>query len=90
MVTAMMEAAKMPDRLHKPLAMPIVLRGSPARTIDTLLGAIEFLASSSDKGSSEVEITIDQLIAASQSEDPVALRDVTERLVRLLHQRGQL
>ncbi len=79
----------MPDRLHKPLAMPIVLRGSPARTIDTLLGAIEFLASS-DKGSPEVEITIDQLIAASQSEDPVALRDVTERLVRLLHQRGQL
>lgn len=90
MMAAMKEAAALPHRLNRPLATPIVLRGTPARTIDTFLGAIEFLASSADKGAPEVEITIDQLMAASQSDDPVALRDATDRLVQLLRQRGQV
>lgn len=81
------EAAGM---LQKALSRPIVLQGDPPRTIDTVVAAIEFLASSAEKGAPEIEATIDQLISASQSEDPVALSDVTERLVRLLHQRGQV
>lgn len=80
----------MPERLQRRLSRPIVLRGEPARTIDTVLGAIEFLASSSEKGSDDVEATIDQLISACQSDDPVDLHDVTERLVHLLRQRGQV
>ncbi len=59
----MMEVAKMPDRLHKPLAMPIVLRGSPFPTIDTPSAQSNFSLRAPDKGSLEVEITIDQLIA---------------------------
>lgn len=79
----------MPHGLQQPLARPIVLHGDPPRTIDTFLAAVEFLASSEEQRSPEVEATIDQLITAGQSGDPSAVEDVTERLVRLLHQRGQ-
>ncbi|MDF2621772.1 MAG: hypothetical protein K0S00_4431 [Xanthobacteraceae bacterium] len=80
----------MPHGLQLPLARPIVLQGDPPRTIDTFLAAVEFLASSEGPRSPEVEATIDQLIAAGQSGEPSAVDDVTDRLVLLLRQRGQL
>jgi hypothetical protein len=83
------EATAMPHRLQQPLARPIVLLGDPPRTID-FLAAVEFLASNDEMRTPEVEATIDQLIAAGQSGDPSAVDDVTDRLVRLLRQRGQI
>lgn len=80
----------MPHGLHQPLARPIVLRGDPPRTIDTFLAAVEFLCSSEEQRSPEIEATIDQLIAAGQDGDPSAIDDVTDRLVLLLRQRGQV
>ncbi|MDF2619287.1 MAG: hypothetical protein K0S00_1946 [Xanthobacteraceae bacterium] len=80
----------MSHRLQEPLARPIVLAGDPPRTIDTFLAAVEFLAANDDMRTPEVEETIDQLIAAGQSGDPSAVDDATDRLVRLLRQRGQL
>lgn len=69
----------MPHRLQRPLARVIMINGMPARAVDTFLDAVACLSERPDARDEDgIDVIIDQLILAAQSENPGEIEEATE------------